>query len=134
MKIEKPDWTTVNGGLCLDYRNFDEWFQEKVEPVNSMFKDAVEFRCYSEPIMSTSKTTLYKERWMPFNEFPQSDSKLVKTATLINIQEIKPKTREERAIELLGELVDRYHPDDYDGTDQSFFEIMNQAKQILEGE
>lgn len=109
MKIEKPNWksiirtkshATISGFVTI-YPDLDKWFQESVEPVNKMLEDAIQFNCWSEPVIATSNNIGYRERWRPIDQFPVSDSKLVKTAILINIQEIKPLSKGERAIELL---------------------------------
>lgn len=92
------------------YMNKDEFVEMKRQIIktNKMLEDAIQFNCWSEPVIATSKNIGYRERWRPIDQFPVSDSKLVKTAILINIQEIKPKTKGERAIELLRKIVENH--------------------------
>lgn len=120
MKIEKPDWYKLTHSKVYPFEVLDQWFQENVEPVNKMLEDAVEMVGDAEDFSCGS--------WIRRNGQVSTDR--THKALLINIQEIKPKTREERAIELLGEIIaehDRF-PHSLRGN------TIQKAKQILEGE
>lgn len=96
MKIEKPDWYILNTGMgcyLTSYQNdaLDKWFQENVEPVNKMLEGA-------------SKGEAHKtcNGWVvaPLGDVRRNTHKVL----IIPIQEIKPKTKGERAIELLRDM------------------------------
>lgn len=48
MKIEKPDWNKLTYLKAYPFEVLDHWFQENVEPVNSMLEGAVEVRMTSD--------------------------------------------------------------------------------------
>ena len=97
MKIEKPRWDIIfaeaNSYKETIEENLDRWFYKFVEPLNKMLGEAKEvtgfldegrFFCHPHPRPNRRNHT--------------------HKALLINIQEIKPKTKGERAIELLRDM------------------------------
>lgn len=100
MKIEKPDWDTLKGSSInsFDYHVLDTWFQENVEPVNKMLAEGVEVYGHKEADHPF---------WYMFENPSESSMKShTHKALLINIQEIKPKTREEKVKDLIDETYD----------------------------
>jgi hypothetical protein len=103
MKIEKPDWKSICDSILLTHEvsSLNSWFQENVEPVNKMLEGAVEVFTQSDPAEHT--------HWRGYKSKGDTHK-----ALLINIQEIKPKTKGERAIELLRDMfecenIEPYH-------------------------
>lgn len=123
MKIEKPDWNDfIKTGFLLNKdqkEGLDFWFQENVDPVNKMIKASIQTFGYYYP-----EGDMEGKKWVYWN----GDTHLTPThkALLINIQEIKPRTKGERAIELLKDLIL-----ELDGYNLERF--VKRAKQILEG-
>ena len=88
-----------------------------VEPVNKMLSEGVEV----DGVWDTTNIPDIVCR------FGTTEDNPTHKALLIQIEPIKKETAEE----ILAELIDRYHPDDYDGTDKSFFELITRAKKVL---
>lgn len=124
-EIDRPDWlmSDPKGLELTDYQRFclDNWFENNVEPVNEAIRNGVEvYGCYDPKL----------EDKYAFTYCP--DDCDTHKALLIDIQPIKPKSREAQLEEVLREIVRRFHPDDYSGIDTVVFEMYEKARKLLD--
>lgn len=93
LEIEEPDFHDANK---IDGKDFRDWFQENVEPTNKLLREGVEVTG------QIPNGELKEAEWGSTVYGNDCDTH---KALLINIKPIKQKTREEKAIELLEEIV-----------------------------
>ena len=92
MKIEKPNWESGYYPSLDTNIVFQDWFKENVEPVNKMLSEGVEVEGHYDKECKA---------WYMSSNGEETSLGATHKALLINIQEIKPKTREEELEECL---------------------------------
>ena len=107
MEIKGPDWYKVVYNLCTaQVEQLNEWFEKEVEPINKLLSEGVE-------VQSIMKWAGANYIWQDPGDIARSDSKDKPhhKALLINIQEINPKTKEEKLLEALEWALHAYETD-----------------------
>ena len=125
MRIDKPKFESDCPYGCVDETHFENWFETVVEPVNKMLEQGVEVVGHKEAD---------HPYWYMF-ENPSKESMKSHThkALLINIQDIKPKTKGERAIESLREVLKDIDILEIEGKMEGFdFTDINSARALLD--
>lgn len=120
MRIEKINYEDPRNEGRHFTTIFEMWFQENVEPVNKMLSEGPQVYC------AAGKELRLTDVWFQGKPGKYATHK----ALLVGIQEIKPKTREEKALELLEDIINEHDrfPHNLSG------DAVQKAKAILEGE
>ena len=114
MKIEKPDHIVWKQ---MGHFAFERWFEANVEPINKLLAEGVEV--YANHNKASKGYAWTVEHW--------TDSDTHK-ALLIGIEPIKPKTKEERALDLLREMLAEWE-DAKEGVEY-FFIVRHQYNEL----